>query len=50
LVGSTGEPDALAELGLLQVAEDEQGLDQPAVLLESPGHGVLAGEGLELGQ
>lgn len=42
--------DPAAELGPLQVADDEQGLDQPAVLLEGDGEGVLAGEGLELGQ
>ena len=43
-------PDPLAQLALLQVAQDEQGLDQPPVLLEGPGQAVLAGEGLQLGQ
>jgi hypothetical protein len=42
--------DPLAQLGLLQVAHDEQGLDQPPVVLKGPGQGVLAGGGLQLGQ
>lgn len=43
-------PDPLSELGALQVAQDEQGLDEPAVFLDRSGEGILAGERLELGE
>ena len=38
------------EIGLLQVAKDEERLDQPAIVLQGPSEGVSARVGLELGE
>ena len=42
--------DPSLQLGVGQVAQDEQGADQAPVLEQAPGEGVLAAAGLELGE
>jgi hypothetical protein len=37
--------DPFAHFGALEVAQDEQCLDQPAILLQRGSQGVLSGEG-----
>ncbi len=43
-------PHPAPEIGLLEVAQDEERLDQPAILLQGSGKGVPARVGLELGE